>query len=168
MDPTYPPEGDAYREKVQAFLAEHLPADWHGIGALDPAEAEAFAKQWRTTLHEHGYLAAAWPKDLGGPGLTPLEQVVLAEELERAGVPAGAPNDTFSIQMVGNTIVQVEVRNVSEGVGSGASCRRRRQDLCAANPSQRRAHGASDPARLVRRRGLPRKLTWWLRRPASP
>ena len=35
MDPTYPPEADAYREKVQAFLAEHLPADWKGTGALD-------------------------------------------------------------------------------------------------------------------------------------
>ena len=49
MDPTYPPEADAYREKVQAFLAEHLPAGWKGTGALDREQAEAFTKQWRDT-----------------------------------------------------------------------------------------------------------------------
>ena len=33
--PTYTAEAEAYREKVQAFLAEKLPADWQGIGALE-------------------------------------------------------------------------------------------------------------------------------------
>jgi hypothetical protein len=28
MDPTYSAEAEAYREKIQAFLAEHLPGDW--------------------------------------------------------------------------------------------------------------------------------------------
>ena len=106
MDPTYPPEADAYREKVQAFLAEHLPAGWSGIGALSREEAEAFTAQWRDILRDHGYLASSWPEAYGGPGLTALEQVILAEEFQRAGVPLGAPNDVFSIQMVGNTILQ--------------------------------------------------------------
>ena len=34
MQPTYSADADVYREKVQAFLAEHLPADWGGIGTL--------------------------------------------------------------------------------------------------------------------------------------
>ena len=34
MRPMYTPEAEAYREKVQAFLAEKLPADWAGIGQL--------------------------------------------------------------------------------------------------------------------------------------
>ncbi len=105
MDIRYPPEAEAYREKVQAFLAEHLPPGWRGIGALEREEALAFAEDWRRTLGEHGYLAVSWPKEYGGPGLTPLEQVVLAEEFTRAGVPQGAPNDVFSIQMIGNTLL---------------------------------------------------------------
>lgn len=105
MDPTYPPEADAYREKVQAFLAEHLPTTWKGIGALPREEVEPFTKQWRATLQDHGYLATSWPKEFGGPGLTALEQVILAEEFQRAGVPVGGTNDVFSIQMVGNTIL---------------------------------------------------------------
>ena len=41
----------------------------------------------------------------GGGGLTPLELVILAEEFTRAGVPAGGPNDVFSISMLGNTLL---------------------------------------------------------------
>ena len=106
MDPTYPPEADAYREKVQAFLAEHLPAGWTGIGALSREDAQAFTTEWRAVLRDHGYLASSWPEAYGGPGLTALEQVILAEEFQRAGVPLGGTNDVFSIQMVGNTILQ--------------------------------------------------------------
>lgn len=106
MDPTYPPEADAYREKVQAFLAEHLPAGWTGIGALSREDAQAFTTEWRAVLRDHGYLASSWPEAYGGPGLTALEQVILAEEFQRAGVPLGGTNDVFSIQKVGNTILQ--------------------------------------------------------------
>jgi alkylation response protein AidB-like acyl-CoA dehydrogenase len=106
MDPTYPPEAEGFREKVQAFLAEHLPTDWQGIGMLGRDAAADFTTSWRATLSRHGYLAPSWPQVYGGPGMTALEQVILAEEFARAGVPTGGSNDVFSIQMVGNTILQ--------------------------------------------------------------
>ena len=106
MHARYPPEAEAYREKVQAFLAEHLPADWKGIGALDHDAAAQFTTEWRRTLHEHGFLGVSWPKEYGGADLTPLENVILAEEFQKAGVPRGGPNDVFGIQMVGNTIIE--------------------------------------------------------------
>jgi alkylation response protein AidB-like acyl-CoA dehydrogenase len=106
VDPRYPPEADAYREKVRAFLAEHLPPEWAGIGSLYQAEARAFVEEWRATLYQNGLLAPSWPTEYGGGGLTPLEQVILVEEFAQAGVPAGGPNDVFSIQMVGNTLLR--------------------------------------------------------------
>jgi alkylation response protein AidB-like acyl-CoA dehydrogenase len=106
MDVRYPPEAEAYREKVQAFLAEHLPANWRGVGGLEGDVHEQFLEDWRRTLYEHGYLGVSWPKEYGGAGLTPLETVVLAEEFAKAGVPSGGHNDVFGIQMVGNTIIQ--------------------------------------------------------------
>ncbi|HZU74622.1 MAG TPA: acyl-CoA dehydrogenase [Acidimicrobiales bacterium] len=105
MQVRYPPEAEAYREKVQAFLAEHLPPGWKGIGALEPAEAAGFARDWRRVLYENGYLAVSWPTEYGGAGLSPLEQVVVAEEFARAGVPTGTDNDIFGIQMIGNTLI---------------------------------------------------------------
>lgn len=104
MDPRYPAEAEQYREKIRSFLAEHLPAGWAGIGALPTDAAARFTTEWRAVLAANGLLAASWPAEYGGGGLSHLEQVVLAEEFARAGVPTGARNDTFGIQMVGNTL----------------------------------------------------------------
>jgi len=106
MQPTYTEAADTFREKIQAFLAEHLPAGWRGIGALDAEGAAEFTRTWRDTLRDNKLLAASWPAAYGGGGLSALESVILAEEFEKAGVPTGGSNDAFSIQMVGNTIIE--------------------------------------------------------------
>jgi alkylation response protein AidB-like acyl-CoA dehydrogenase len=106
MEPRYTPEAEAYREKVQAFLAEHLPTTWGGIGSLEGEALESFTTTWRQTLYDNGMLGLSWPQAYGGAGLSPLELVVVAEEFAKAGVPSGTPNDVFGIQMVGNTILQ--------------------------------------------------------------
>jgi hypothetical protein len=105
MQPTYTREAEEYREKVQAFLAEKLPSDWHGLGRLEGDAIHTFVTDWRKTLHEAGYLAPGWPVEYGGGGLSALEQVIIAEEFARAGVPTGGPNDVFGIQMLGNTLL---------------------------------------------------------------
>lgn len=106
MNPTYSAEADSYREKVQAFLAEHLPSNWKGIGMLEGEALTAFVAEWRKTLFEYGYLAPGWPTEYGGAGLSALEMVILAEEFTKAGVPTGGPNDVFGISMLGNTLLQ--------------------------------------------------------------
>jgi alkylation response protein AidB-like acyl-CoA dehydrogenase len=105
MRPTYSADAAGYRQKVQAFLAEKLPASWGGIGTLEGEALVEFVGEWRATLYEAGYLAPGWPVEYGGGGLSPLEQVILAEEFTRAGVPTGGPNDVFGIQMLGNTLL---------------------------------------------------------------
>ena len=105
MRPTYSPEAEAFREKVQAFLAEQLPSNWAGAGKLDHQALAKFTRNWRATLHEHGYLALSWPAEYGGGGLSALEQVIVAEEFAKAGVPSGGGNDGFGIQMLGNTLL---------------------------------------------------------------
>jgi alkylation response protein AidB-like acyl-CoA dehydrogenase len=94
-----------YREKVRAFLAENLPADWRGTGALEGDKLEHFVDEWRSRLASSGYLAPGWPVEYGGGGLTALEQVIVAEEFAKAGVPTGGANDVFGIQMLGNTLL---------------------------------------------------------------
>ena len=106
MHPRYTAEAEAYREKIQAFLAEHLPPDWRGLGALDPEAGTGFVADWRRILADHDLLAVAWPKEYGGAGLSLIERTVLAEELAKAGVPAGNDNDGFSISMLGHTLLQ--------------------------------------------------------------
>ena len=84
MDVRYPPEAQSFREKVQAFLAEHLPDRWNGVGALSAEEYHQFVSEWRKVLADNGYLAMSWPPEYGGAGLSPLESVILAEEFTRA------------------------------------------------------------------------------------
>jgi alkylation response protein AidB-like acyl-CoA dehydrogenase len=105
MDPTYSAEAEEYREKIRGFLAEHLPAGWAGVGSLPPEQRETWLEEWRATLAGAGLLAVAWPKEYGGAGLTPMEQVVLAEEFAKADVPTQGGNDGFGIGMVGPTII---------------------------------------------------------------
>src|SRR4051812_2072594 len=106
MRPTYSPAAEAFREKVQAFLAEHLPSNWAGAGALDHEALARFTNDWRATLHEHRYLALGWPAEYGGGGLSELEKGGGAEGVARAGVPSGNQNDGFGITMLGNTLLQ--------------------------------------------------------------
>jgi hypothetical protein len=105
MRPIYSEEAEAYRQKVQAFLGEKLPSGFAGIGSLEGEAITEFTSEWRQTLYEAGYLAPGWPVEYGGAGLSALEQVILAEEFARAGVPTGGPNDVFGIQMLGNTLL---------------------------------------------------------------
>jgi len=105
MQPTYSADAEAYRQKVQAFLAEKLPTNWGGVGQLEGDALANFVTEWRATLYEAGYLAPGWPVEYGGAGLSPLEQVILSEEFTKAGVPSGGPNDVFGIQMLGNTLL---------------------------------------------------------------
>ncbi|MDE0320954.1 MAG: acyl-CoA dehydrogenase family protein, partial [Acidimicrobiaceae bacterium] len=106
MDPTYTDEADDYREKIQAFLAEHLPANWGGMGSLDEEARDQFVEEWRALLSENQLLAVSWPVEYGGAGLSEVERVVMAEEFAKAGVPVGGDNDGFSITMVGNAIIE--------------------------------------------------------------
>jgi alkylation response protein AidB-like acyl-CoA dehydrogenase len=107
VDPRHSPQAERFRERIRAFLREQLPPTWQGLGAVaDRDEADRFVASWRTTLAAHGLLGVSWPREYGGAGLSRLEQVVLVEELARAGVPAMGYNDTFGIKMLGGTLLR--------------------------------------------------------------
>ena len=107
MDISYPAEAESFRAEVRAVLAEELPPDWPGIGAIaERAAADRFAAQWRQTLYRRGLLGITWPQEYGGRGLSRLHQVVLVEELARAGLPFGEHTDLFGIKMLGSTLLR--------------------------------------------------------------
>jgi alkylation response protein AidB-like acyl-CoA dehydrogenase len=106
VDISYPADAESFRSEVQAVLAEELPSGWRGIGAIaDYAEAASFAAEWRSTLHRRGLLGVTWPVEYGGRGLSKLHQVVLVEELAKAGLTFGQHTDLFGIKMLGSTLL---------------------------------------------------------------
>ena len=53
MRPSYNEEAESYRQKIQAFLGEHLPPNWGGLGALDENSRDVFIDEgapcWQTS-----------------------------------------------------------------------------------------------------------------------
>jgi alkylation response protein AidB-like acyl-CoA dehydrogenase len=76
------------RYEVRSWLQQNLPQDWRErmLGASEEQYA-AFQKSWFCTLRDGGYAAPHWPVEWGGAGYTFPQQIVLYEELARAGAP---------------------------------------------------------------------------------
>lgn len=81
------PEEQAFRHEVRSWLEEVLPTlppppafdDWPAKRAYDTG--------WQRRLHDAGYAGISWPKEYGGRGATPSEELIFFEETERAGAP---------------------------------------------------------------------------------
>jgi alkylation response protein AidB-like acyl-CoA dehydrogenase len=105
MDLTYPPEAEAFRTEIRAWLEANLPSGWFDKGfEQTPEEKQAFNEAWPAKLYEGGWICASWPTEYGGRGLSTMENVVLAEEFARAKAPLRA--DFFGDTLVGPTILQ--------------------------------------------------------------
>ena len=63
----------------------------------------AARRTWQRKLAEGGLAAVTWPADYGGAGLGPLHQVVVNQEIGRAGVPGIF--DVIGVGMLGPTII---------------------------------------------------------------
>jgi alkylation response protein AidB-like acyl-CoA dehydrogenase len=92
MDFSYPVEAEAFRKEVRAWLEANLPADRAGDGH-GGASAEGDddrlerLRDWNRTLADARLAAIAWPEEWGGRGAGVMEQVVYAEEMNRAQAP---------------------------------------------------------------------------------
>ena len=102
MDLVYPEEAERFRVEVRAWLERELPPGWYE--GRRPTDADAFAAEWNAMLHRTGWSCATWPEEYGGRGLSPVEAVVLTEELARADTPVQPP--AAGEILVGPTILQ--------------------------------------------------------------
>jgi alkylation response protein AidB-like acyl-CoA dehydrogenase len=100
------PEQAQYRERVAAWLSEHkgeAPV-LRGEGALkDEDEIVAARREWQRKLAEAGMAGVTWPQEFGGQGLGPIEQVIVNQEIGKAGVPGIL--DVIGVGMLGPTII---------------------------------------------------------------
>ena len=104
MDLNDTPELAEYRARVRAWLDEHKAEAPEGRAAQEESE-EVIARRrvWQAKLTEGGLNGVTWPVDYGGQGLGPLHQVVVNQEIGRAGV-AGIL-DVIGVGMLGPTII---------------------------------------------------------------
>ncbi|HEY4897096.1 MAG TPA: acyl-CoA dehydrogenase family protein [Solirubrobacteraceae bacterium] len=106
MDLDDTPDQAAYRAQARAWLEEHKAEApvLQGVGALeDEAEILAARRAWQGKLAEAGLAGVTWPKEYGGQGLGPIEQVMANQEIARAKVPGIL--DAIGVGMLGPTII---------------------------------------------------------------
>jgi alkylation response protein AidB-like acyl-CoA dehydrogenase len=100
------PEQASYRSQVRAWLEQHgkeAPI-LQGPGAIeDEQQIIAARRAWQGRLAEGGLAGVTWPKEYGGQGLGPIEQVICNQEIARAKVPGIL--DAIGVGMLGPTII---------------------------------------------------------------
>jgi alkylation response protein AidB-like acyl-CoA dehydrogenase len=92
MDFRFTPEQAAFQQEVVAFIEHGLPDGWDDDSFVPggPVERDVMrrlaAKRW---------LALPWPKEYGGMGATPIEQLVFNELMAYHGVPGSVNMGVF-------------------------------------------------------------------------
>jgi alkylation response protein AidB-like acyl-CoA dehydrogenase len=100
------PEQARYRERVRAWLEEHAAQAPEARSTRAGAEEDAYVdarRRWQGRLAEGGLAGVTWPQEYGGQGLGPIEQVIVGQEIARAGVPGIL--DVIGVGMLGPTII---------------------------------------------------------------
>ncbi len=69
----------------------------------DEDEIVAARRAWQGKLAEAGLAGVTWPKEYGGQGLGPIEQVICNQEIARARVPGIL--DAIGVGMLGPTLI---------------------------------------------------------------
>ncbi|CAM4174604.1 Glutaryl-CoA dehydrogenase [Mycobacterium basiliense] len=82
MDFRDSPQEAAFRDRLRSWLSLHT-KEYHGSGD------EYWARQadWHRALYQAGFFGLSWPREYGGLELSPVYDVIVDEELARAGAP---------------------------------------------------------------------------------
>lgn len=78
------PDEKAFRTEVRDWIDATLPDDLRGWSTRPPFDKAIW---WHRQLHGKGWIAPAWAKIHGGMEATLNQQIILKEELARAGAP---------------------------------------------------------------------------------
>ena len=93
---------DFYRERATRDLREDSFPWQTDSTSDDPARRDA-ANAWFDAVAARGWVAAHWPAEYGGGGLSPMEQYILKAEMAAGGAPPVGSN--VGISMLGPTLI---------------------------------------------------------------
>ncbi len=102
MDFRFSPEDDAFRQELQGFLREELPADWEGRGRWAEEADWEMTRLMRKKLAQKGWLTMHWPEEYGGQGTTPVRSALFNEEMSYNRAPG---RDIFGVRMLAPTLM---------------------------------------------------------------
>lgn len=87
MDLRYSDDDEAFRTELRTWLAAELPALPEAPGRDDWTARRGYDTGWQRRLFEGGYAGLNWPREYGGQGASPTQQLIFLEETTRARAP---------------------------------------------------------------------------------
>ncbi|MFN8037555.1 MAG: acyl-CoA dehydrogenase family protein [Acidimicrobiia bacterium] len=87
MDLRYSDSDEAFRARLRDWLAAELPKLPNAPHREDWPARRAYDTDWQRRLFDAGYAGLNWPKEYGGQGASPTEQLIFLEETTRARAP---------------------------------------------------------------------------------
>jgi len=97
------PEQAKYRAEARAWLEANREQAPPRSGSYEDTAYIDARRAWQGRLAEAGLAAVTWPRELGGRGLGPIEQVTVNQEISRAQVPGIL--DVIGIGMLGPCLI---------------------------------------------------------------
>jgi len=97
------PEQAAFRDQVRTWLHEHRDQAPSPSGDSNDSAYIDRRRDWQRRLAEAELAGLTWPKEFGGQGRGPIEQVIVNQEMAAAGVPGIL--DIIGIGMLGPALI---------------------------------------------------------------
>ncbi|MGJ8685981.1 MAG: acyl-CoA dehydrogenase family protein [Spongiibacteraceae bacterium] len=88
MNVEFTPAQDALRSELRQYFSTLMTAELKA--ECDESLGEGGGPLWREALKQmgrDGWIGVGWPKELGGRGMSPIEQYIFVEEVMRVGYP---------------------------------------------------------------------------------
>jgi alkylation response protein AidB-like acyl-CoA dehydrogenase len=92
----------SFRTAARQWLAAHVPSE---APPEDGPASREFVLAWQKAQAQGGWAGLAWPKELGGRGLSVLEQIIWFEEYARAGAPSPLNASFVGLNHAGPTLI---------------------------------------------------------------
>jgi alkylation response protein AidB-like acyl-CoA dehydrogenase len=104
MDFSLTPEQAAFRDELRTWLRDNLADELATpLPAMGAGEGVERRRRWQRRVHEAGYAGVSWPREYGGRGLSPIESMIVFEEMARAKAPDMI--NVIGLNMAGPTII---------------------------------------------------------------
>jgi alkylation response protein AidB-like acyl-CoA dehydrogenase len=91
------PAANAFRKEVRDWLSKHWTPEQRAAHARKPFKERGWDVEFSKQMGRDGFIGVGWPKEFGGQGRSPTEQIIFVTEMANAGAPTQAHSTAESI-----------------------------------------------------------------------
>jgi alkylation response protein AidB-like acyl-CoA dehydrogenase len=103
MDMSFTPEQLAFRDEVRSWIQQAMPPEMKKKAEDGGHFSQDESMEWHKILFKKGWVAPAWPEEVGGTGWDVGQRFIFQDECVRANTPQLSP---FGLSMVGPLIIE--------------------------------------------------------------